>query len=506
MTSLQRLLLLIPVLAAFGVAGVGCPTGGDDDDVVADDDDVVGDDDDVVGDDDDSSGDDDDSGPAILNLAGEVTAVDRETGAALSDQEYTERGGPMIVYLTNDPADLSEPLAKFVLQTPGTWSTQLLGDGSDLFVVVVVDDNGNRIIEQTDMLREHPMNPRLLGTADMLDLDIVIDLAAPDNGGGGGGGGGDGPCTNIDGDAILLAGVSGEIAVTANSANLGVGPFAETYIPDQGPFSICVSDSREYTSLLGIHDTDGNGFFEPSDDIGDAQINPIALGIGDVIGAVIEIPSANNIVLPSPPPYVYLQGNVVFPGYTTGVIRVFVTANNTTYYSTVLPGPGGFAVRAPSRTDDVIVWAVVDEEADGVYDVTQDPYGQANPLDTLTFDVQGLLVSIVDPYDNSISGTVGWTGPADPGSVLHVALHDDPAASGAPVFNLEIQSPVFPQAYTIPELFSGTYYVTGYLDSTGAGGGAQPGDPFGFFGTTTPTAVVLSGGSHPQVVNFSLAN
>ncbi|MCO4770840.1 MAG: hypothetical protein KDA24_12480, partial [Deltaproteobacteria bacterium] len=324
--------------------------------------------------------------------------------------------------------------------------------------------------------------------------------------GGGGGGGGDGsPCTTIEGDTVLLQGVDGEIAITANSADLGVGPFALTYQESSGPYSICVQDSREYTSLLGIHDSDGNGFFEPSDAVGEALLNPIALGIGDITGVTIEIPAATPITLPTPPPYVYLEGDVVYPAYTTGDVLVFASVGNTVYYSTSIPAPGPFSVRAPPNTNDVRVWAVVDLDSDGSYDLVWDPSGETT-MDTATFDVQGLLVPLTSPTDNSISGVVTWSGLVSTGDALQIALHDDPEAEGAPVGEITIADPTFPQAYTVPDLLPGTYYVTGFLDIGGNGGGAQPSEPLGIYEDSggLPEAVVLSGGSHPINVDFTL--
>ena len=524
--NLDRHLLFLQMVAAAALLGTACTPVNDDDDAAANDDDVANDDD---------LANDDDSSENMLTVAGEVTVVDRDSGEILTDYAYAERGGPMIVYLTTDPTNLSDPLAKFTLLGPGSWSTRLPGDGTQIFVMVIVDDNGNRIIEQTDMLREHGQNPRLLDQSDLLDLDVVVDLPSPDGGGGGNGGGGNGDdddaagggddddavsddddaagddddqdgCTTIDGTTVLLAGSTGEIVVTANSADLGVGPIVQEYQSAAGAFSICVPDDGQYTALLGIQDTDGNGFFEPDDEIGTAQINPIALGIGDVIGAVIEIPSAVPVSLPVPPPYVYLEGDVAFPSYTTGDILVFASVDDTIYYSQVLPAPGGFSLRAPPNTEDVQVWAAVDEDSDGSFDVVTDPVGYANLLSTVTFDVQGLLVNIVDPYDNSISGTANWGGLVSSGDALQIALLSEPGGGSAPAANLTIIDPVFPQAWTVPELLSGTYYVTGYLDAGADGDGAGPNEPIGLYSNSQGMLipVVLGGEAHPVGVDFSL--
>jgi hypothetical protein len=496
MTTLQRLLLLLPTLGLASVLGLGCPTGGDDDDVAIDDDDST-----VADDDDSTVADDDDSAPLVLTVSGSVTAVDRESGEVLSDEEFVERGSSMIVYLTDDPADLSDPLDKFEYVTAtGSWTTTLLGDGTQLYAVAVVDTNRNRVVEARDLLREHGGNPRLLLDADLLDVDITVDLAPRPTGGGGGCC--DGPCTNIDGESILLTGATGEIAVTAYSPDLGAGPYEETYQSGPGAFDICVSDDRSYTSLLGIHDSDSNGYFEPSDDIGAAQINPIALGIGDVIGAVIEIPSATPITLPSPPPYVVLQGDAVFPAYTTGNVIVFTRIENTTYSSTTLPAPGPFALRAPPNAEDMTVVAVLDENGDGAYDAVTSPQGSTT-VSTLTFDVQGLLISMIDPLDNSISGIVGYAGPVAAGDTLQIALLGTVGGS-APLATVSIPNPVFPQAYTVPDLLAGTYYVTGHLDIGSGGGSAGPGEPVGLYGGSPPSPVVLSGSSHPAAVDFLL--
>ena len=495
-----RVLLLVLSLSAAVMLGVGCPPGGDDDDsgTANDDDSTAGDDDDVV--------DDDDSGPFYVEIAlgGEVIVVDPASGAALTDEEYLvrARGGKMAVYLVEDPADLSAPLAKFVLETPGSWSTVLFGDGTVIYAVVVVDDNGNRIIEQSDLLREHSMNPRTLDQ-DLPDLDITVELAPLPTGGGGGGSAG--PCSNINGVTVLLRGTSGEIAVTAHSSDLGAGPYEETYLSDAGEFDICIRDTRQYTSLLGIHDTDGNTLFEPSDDIGEAQINPIALGIGDVVGAVIEIPSATPITLPAPPPYITLDCDIVFPGYTSGDITVYSSVGSTVYSTSTIPAPGGVSLRSPPNTDDVRVWAVVDQDGNGSPNPIYEPNGQTF-IDTLTFDVQGLLINIEDPTNNSISGTVVWSGLVSSGDSLQIALHDDPEGEGTPVAGVTITNPVFPQVFSVPGLLGGTYYVTGYLDVGGAGGGASLGEPLGIYEDTSgqPEPVVLSGNSHPANIDFIL--
>jgi len=493
MTTLQRLLLLLPTLGLASLLGMGCPTV-DDDDVVVDDDD------DSSVDDDDSAGDDDDSAPMVLTVSGTVTAVDRDTGEVLTDEEFVARGNWMIVYLTDDPSDLSDPLDKFEFVTAtGAWTSTLIGDGTDMYAVVVVDTHRNNIVEQHDLLREHGGNPRLLLDADLLDVDITVDLVPR---GTGGGGCCDGPCTTISGQNVLLTGATGQIAVTAWAPDLAVGPHEASYESGPGAFDICIPDSRSYTSLIGIHDSDANGYFEPSDDLGEAQINPIALGIGDVIGAVIEIPSANPISLPSPPPYVVLQGDAVFPAYTTGTVLVFTQVDNTVYSLTSLPAPGAFTLRAPPNAQDLTVTAVLDENGDGVWDAITAPQGSTT-VSTLTYDVQGLLINMEDPLDNSVSGVVGYAGLVSVGDTLQIALLGSVGGT-APLATLSISDPVFPQAYSVPDLLAGSYYVTAHLDIGTGGGPADPGEPLGVYGGSPPSPVVLSGGSHPTSVDFLL--
>ena len=528
MTTNLRLLFLILCLSSAVMLGVSCVVIGDGDgDGDGDDDDTVEANDDDIADDDD-----DDSEPGDLTLSGTVIAVDQDSGVELTSVEYSERGGPLIVYLTTDPANVSNPLAKFTMQEPGSWQTTMDGDGTEIFVVVIADSNNNRIIDQNDMLREYVNNPQTVLDEDLEGLDVILDLPSiggggddddnggngdddDDNGGNGdddddtNGNGGDDDdgdsCTTIEGDTVLLEGVDGEIVITANSADLGVGPFDMVYLNSAGPYTTCIQNSREYTSLVAIHDSDGNGFFEPSDAVGVALLNPIALGIGDISGVTIEIPAAVPITLPTPPAYVYLEGDVVYPGYTTGDITVYASVGANVYSSTTTPGLGGFSLRSPPNTDDVRVWAVVDQDGNGSPNPVYEPSGQTF-IDTLTFDVQGLFINVEDPLDNSISGTVTWGGLVSPGDSLQIALHDDPGGEGTPVESITITNPVFPQAYSVPALLDGTYYVTGYLDIGGDGGGASMLEPLGIYEDSggQPEPIVLLGNSQPANIDFAL--
>ncbi len=65
--------------------------------------------------------DDDDHDPTYfgtVQLRGSVRAVDRETGVELTEQEYDNRAGGMLLYVLEDPANLSESLDKFAFDSP----------------------------------------------------------------------------------------------------------------------------------------------------------------------------------------------------------------------------------------------------------------------------------------------------------------------------------------------------------------------------------------------------
>ena len=67
----------------------------------------------------DPGNDDLDLGPT--SISGRVIAIDRETGIELSTEEYLERAGLLLVYLLEDPDDLTQVVDKRTLSEPGPW-------------------------------------------------------------------------------------------------------------------------------------------------------------------------------------------------------------------------------------------------------------------------------------------------------------------------------------------------------------------------------------------------
>ena len=560
-TRLLGLLALLFALAATSL--VGCPLPEqDDDDTPADDDDAT------AADDDDATGDDDDSTEPPLpdvTLSGEVIAVDRDTGIALTTEQYEQTAGFILLYVLLDPSDLEAPLAKITMAEPSPWSITLPANFGSVYVLAIADD-GDRIIGTSDMLREHTMNPRLVGTADMQDLDVIFDMPGDgsgwggpgwggggsggggdggggsggggDGGGGGSGGGGDGgggsggggsggggsggggsggggsggtnsTCTTIAGDANLFGLPDGEIAVTSNSVALTEGPWNYQILPGPGEFSLCVANTRGATALLGIHDTDGNWMFEPSDERGEADANPIAVGGADLAGVQIDIPGATGGAtgssFPTPFSYIDITGSVTHATYAGGDILVFASIGGPSgiqYYTATLAAPGPFSLRAPPNTNNVILWAVADENANGLYEFDVEPSAASPPFSTGAIALSGFQLDLVDPLDNSISGAISYTGAVDPGDSLMMGLHDDPMGQGAPIATIEVLSPTFPVSYFFDELAAGPYYVTAFLDvGSDSGGAVSSSEPWAMYGPVT-----LSGGSHPTGISFPIVD
>lgn len=210
--------------------------------------------------------------------------------------------------------------------------------------------------------------------------------------------------------------------------------------------------------------------------------------------------------MPTPNPYVYLTGTVTHGGYSGGDILVFTSVggpNGIQYYSATLPAPGPFSLRAPANTNNVVVWAVADENADGLYDLDDDPYDATSVMSTGTGPVSGLVLDLVDPLDNSISGLITYTGAVDAGDQLWVSLNTDPNFGGNPADFIIIPSPSFPAAYSFTDLPAGTYWMVAFLDyGSDSGGPVAPNEPWGTYGAP----IVLSGGSHPTSASFPVVD
>jgi hypothetical protein len=257
------------------------------------------------------------------------------------------------------------------------------------------------------------------------------------------------------------------VAVTENTADLAEGPLSWMFRVGSGPWDLEVGCTG-HRGFLAYLDADDNGYFEPSDPVGEASSNPIPLGLGDVGGVTIPIPDI-DVDVPVPPAYIGVTGTVTYPAFSTGDILVkatHVTTDGYLFSQITLASPGAFALLAPLNQSDVLVWAVLDEDGDGEADPAIDPSAAAGPMDSGN-GISGLLLDLGPSAPGSITGSISYSGAVSPGDVLHVGLFDTETyspADGPPVDFLDLLNPAFPVTYLFDEVESGTYWVGTYLD------------------------------------------
>ena len=501
-----------------------------------------------------SGGDDDDPNDpnntsGTINVGGTITAVDRDSGVELTEEEFIERAGKIVVYILEDPDDISVLLGKATLDAPGAWSIDELDYTGPAHIVARVDD-GSHVVSNSDVLRIYPFNPVPLAGQDIVDLDIVVDIPTewanrvggnwdedgdgiPDWLEGSGDSDGDGIPNYLDldsdGDGIpdseeppeeIYTTLSGTvmtgtlqdqaIVVTTNSADLGAGPWNYVFIPGFGPFSIPVGNYRQETSLLAYHDTDGNGLFEPSDQIGQPDENPFTVGQGNYVNVLIEVPASNPIEAPQPPAYAPITGTVVYDAFQgVGDILVFAsstTVTGTIYSALTLGSPGAFGLVTPPELTSLLIWAVHDVDGDGNYDVSADPFGSFGPVVVPTGGLSDVTLTLNEADGlGSIAGTITYNAIGTPDDILYIAVFDTaPEEGGKGLQALDISPPVFPVQYSFTNLPSGMYWITAYLDVGGdsdPSGGNNPGD---VMGASAP--IQLSPNQDVQGHNFGMGN
>ncbi len=540
---LSMLSLLLGLAACPPPADDDDASASDDDDATTDDDDVTPDDDDVTEDDDDSADDDDDDATACsLELSGAVIAVDRQSGQVLSDDEYAERVGGLIVYILPDVSNLAVIYDKVTMEGPGSWSLTLDSCPATFEVGAVVDADDDHIIMSLDIAREHAFNPILVaGDGEPIEgLDIIVDIARPhgsDDGGGGddddasggddddasggddddgggddddGGGGDDdddasggddddasggddddsvGPScpATFDGDVVVNGYPAEAVAVTANTEDMSVGPHAYVILDEPGDFTLDVPCFGDMTSFLGILDVDGNTYFEPSDPQGVSEDNPWILGLGPTSGVHIPIPAAVAVPYPEPEPYIGVTGTVAYDAFTTGDIIVSATLSHPgglLFSRQTLAAPGAFSLIVPPGTENVLVWAVLDDDGDGAFDVFVNPYDSHGPVDVEN-GISGISLVLAEdpPMPGSLAGTVNWPGAVSGADCQRVGLFGSEPV-GPAVVPLDVQvsfGPTFPVPFFFDDLVPGPYWIAGYLDvdCNNDVGGAGPEDPEG---------------------------
>ena len=232
---------------------------------------------------------------------------------------------------------------------------------------------------------------------------------------------------------------------------------------------IVVATSAGEVDVIGYHDGDGNGLFEPSDNTGGVTSNPVILGIGDVTGAELLIPSGEPLDLPMPAPPITLAGDVVHSGYTGGDILVRATAfdrNGQLFASQTLPGPGPFSLEVPGWTQDMVVWAVEDPDVNGVYDLNLDATDLVGPFATESSDQIGVTLDLEAPPAGaaSISGTIAVLQNSGPQDRVVVMLMDSPDPGTPPMDSQYIGNPGGSVEYSFEGLEPGTYLVRAWLD------------------------------------------
>ncbi len=433
---------------------------------------------------------DDDDEILPVSISGQVIAIDRETGIELSSDEYHERAGLLLVYLLEDPDDLTQVVDKRTLAEPGAWAIEDFNYEGHIHVVAIASDN-SPIIGANSLQRRYPFNPLRVEGRTLNDIDIVIDLpddwtanGGPEPGGegssGGGAGGGSGttgggddddggsavpgdddggnpPGDDDDGgggddddddddttpevvypDPTTLSGstVSSSlpdeaIVVTSNSADLSDGPWGYSVLDGFGAFTITVANSHGDTGLMAYHDTDGNGLFEPSDTLGVPSGNPFELGVGDITGINIEIPASTPVVPPAPATYSPIIGQLNFGAYNpSGDILVFAsyqTTGGAPYSGIVMNSPGNFGLVCPSDAEDVLVWAVFDADGDGSYDINVDPFDSFGPVDANSGQLGNVVLDLGGGVaQGTVSGLVSYTGPVTSDDVLYISISSDP--------------------------------------------------------------------------------
>jgi len=440
--------------------------------------------DDVIDDIIDQVTDDDDSvaiGPT--NISGRIIAVDRVTGIELPEEDYVARARKVIVYVLEDPTDLSNIIGKVTLDGPGEWRIEDIEHDGPIFAIAVVMQRWDVIVGSSDITRYHPFNPIHLNGGELTDIDITLDIPQAWTGGDGGGGV-DHSGTNSShflGTVVTSTLADQQIIVTCNGEGFSSGPWHGVSLDGFGPFDLSCGDHHgTSTSILAYHDTDGNGLFEPSDAVGPADGNPYVLGLDSpTAGITIELPSATSVPIPAPPPYQPIIGEVLFGDFNpSGDILVFAshaTPEGPIFSGIVMDAPGAFGLVAPAGSPSVMVWAVFDAEGDGEYDISLDPFDSVGPADMNGGELAQVQLDLGGSSDSqlgSVGGLVLHNGPVGPDDVLYIALASEvPTPSSSPDLSIVVSNPSFPVQYNFSDIETGTWWVTGYLD---VGGDSPP--------------------------------
>jgi len=308
---------------------------------------------------------------------------------------------------------------------------------------------------------------------------VTLEIDIPENcrGGGGGGGPDTSPTTTISGPLTLINLPDAPIAVAAADEDLEHVGWWRFYEPGSTDYSITVRDWLGLAAVIAYHESDGNGLFEPSDYVGAATSNPIQLGIGDVTGVEIVIPSADPLDFPAPAQPIELAGNVAYDNYAGGDILIFASGSGMggqLLGATTVAAPGPFTIEVPDNFFGMTLWAVADPEADGAYNLATDASDSLGPFNT-DGDQAGLALILeeVPTTVGSVSGTITLNVPAGANDTLRVFLNEQ--GGSAPPATLVFGNPGSTVSYTFLAVEPGSYLVSAFLDydSDAVGGPAD---------------------------------
>jgi hypothetical protein len=166
-----------------------------------------------------------------------------------------------------------------------------------------------------------------------------------------------------------------------------------------------------------------------------------------------------------------------------------------------LAAPGGFSIIAPADTEGVLIWAVLDSDGDGAWDLSTAPFDSHGPVNTGT-GLSGIVLDLGAAPPGTVDGQIDWSGIAGPTDVLHVGVFTAPVwdpSQGPPVVSIVESGVTFPYTFSFDGLVPGTYWAGAYLDIGGNNpDGAGPEDPGGQEGPI----LLAPGGSQTTTVDL----
>jgi hypothetical protein len=145
---------------------------------------------------------------------------------------------------------------------------------------------------------------------------------------------------------------------------------------------------------------------------------------------------------------------------------------------------------------------VLDEDGDGIYDLSTAPFDSVGPLDSGNGITQIGLDLGTGPSLGQVGGIILYSGSVAPADELHISVQQEMGVEAPPVLQLDIIDPVFPVSYTFEDVPSGNYWISAHFDVAGDNPVFPPGpeDPVGNVGP-----LLLSPGGNITTATFSVA-